>query len=193
MHLETESTSHGEVPTQSVEDGASSATGHPCLEEGCNYNLKNQHEFREHLKLIHGKDFTFIELEFITCYEFLKWKLKFENDNQVQFIKPSGFKKRKHGDIQFFHCFRSGKYHNKGQGKRISQRSTKIYNICTAEIKMYIRENGKIIAKVCNIHYGHGDSLSFMKLTEAEKKTIAHSLKMKIDIPVILEKLRNDI
>ncbi|GBN34017.1 hypothetical protein AVEN_26662-1 [Araneus ventricosus] len=193
MHLETESTSHGEVPTQSVEDGASTATGHPCLEEGCNYNLKNRHEFREHLKLLHGKDFTFNELEFMTYDEFFKWKLKFENDNQVQFIKPSGLKKRKHGYIQYFHCFRSGKYHNKGQGKRITQRSEKIGNICTAEIKMYIRENGKITAKVCNTHYGHGDSLSYMKLTEAEKKTIAHSLKMKIDIPVILEKLRNDM
>ncbi|GBN90609.1 hypothetical protein AVEN_275085-1 [Araneus ventricosus] len=32
-----------------------------------------------------------------------------------------------------------------------------------------------------------------MKLTEAEKNTITHSLKMKIDIPVILEKLRNDM
>ncbi|GBN01789.1 hypothetical protein AVEN_57924-1 [Araneus ventricosus] len=60
-------------------------------------------------------------------------------------------------------------------------------------MKALLSENGKIIAKICNTHCGHGDSISFFANNKAEKNKVANLLKMKIDISIILETLREDM
>ncbi|GBN01390.1 hypothetical protein AVEN_110443-1 [Araneus ventricosus] len=192
-NLGSESASSVEVSAQSSRAGTSSSFGYPCLEKECSYYLKNRQELRQHLLFIHGKNFIFDELEFSNYSEFMEWKLTFEKENEIHFIKQCGIKKRKHGYLQYFYCFRSGRYRKEGQGKRASQRSRKTDSLCTAEIKAIISENGRVIVKICNTHYGHDNSVPFLQLTTAEKNKIANLLKMKIDISVILENIREDM
>ncbi|CAL1299734.1 unnamed protein product, partial [Larinioides sclopetarius] len=132
---ESESGSCVEVPVHRLEAGTSNSVGYPCLEKECSYYLKNRQELRQHLVFIHGKNFIFNEFEFSSYAEFVEWKLSFEKENQIQFIKHCGIKKRKHGDLQYFYCFRSGRCRKEGHGKRANHKYRKADSLCTAEIK----------------------------------------------------------
>ncbi|GFQ80780.1 uncharacterized protein TNCT_333491 [Trichonephila clavata] len=121
------------------------------------------------------------------------WKNIYEKEEQVHFVKRFGGKKVRSGRLIYFYCFRSGKHCSRSKGIRNVYKSIKTNNLCTAEIKLILRENGAVTLKMCSTHYGHGNSLPFLRLTGEEKKRIACSLEKKIEVSVILENIRNDM
>ena len=116
----------------------------------------------------------------------MDWKEHHENDSLSSFVLHSSPKQRENYVIYYYYCNRTGKFKQKGTGKRSlkQQGTSKLGGHCTAYIRVKEYESGEVEAKICD-HHIHEKELVHLPLSDSVRKMIAAKLQEGVSISSI--------
>ncbi|XP_063969505.1 uncharacterized protein LOC135157532 isoform X1 [Lytechinus pictus] len=127
---------------------------------------------------------------------FLRWKRQYEQTNKCSFVTAKGATETEQVSMQTFYCNRSGFFTSKGSGKRSqkAQGSCKINGHCTAGISAKTcLMTGSVGVVLTKTHYGHGEDLGHLKLSQEERIAIGQKLAQGISVDRILDDIRSSL
>ena len=129
--------------------------------------------------------------------EFQRWKDEYEGGSDTLFVKSTGEKGQgSTTTTTYYYCNRSGIFYSKGTGQRHvkSQGSSKLNAHCTAAITVRRNIHSTILhIFVCKSHYGHTCSLGHIRLSEADRLSIAGQLSQGVTFERILDNIRDNV
>ncbi|GAB6031916.1 hypothetical protein CHUAL_014010 [Chamberlinius hualienensis] len=174
IHMQTQ---HG-IDVTTLFKGRNSRMG--CLH--CEMTFKMAKELCKHYEEIHGIMLDVDHLEFNTFDDFMAWKKEIEVETSSSFVRYSGDRRSKNGELVYlmFRCRRSGHHVTRGIGLRRMKRngSVRINGHCPARIQASRGVDGHVQVTFTKTHLGHNDEPSGLsveqhrELEEAKSKFI---------------------
>lgn len=148
----------------------------------------------KHLQKMHNVDIEYELYEFINFDEFLAWKQTMERETASSYVKMHGTYKTETHIKTKYSCHRSGKFVQKGKGKRHlkMQGSKKINAYCPAQMEVVIEEH-KCSVKFLKTHVGHKQELLHLNLTEQDRTEIAEKISQNIPFDTILNDISDSL
>ena len=131
--------------------------------------------------------------------EFQRWKDENERGSDTLFVKSTGEKGQgSTTTTTYYYCNRSGIFYSKGTGQRHvkSQDSSKLNAHSTAAITVRRNTHSTILHTctfVCKSHYGHTCSLENIRLSEADRLSIAGQLSQGVTFERISDNVRDNV
>lgn len=147
-----------------------------------------------HLQDTHNIDIEYELYEFNSFDEFLMWKQATERETVSSYVKMHGTYKTESHIKTKYSCHRSGKFIQKGKGKRHlkMQGSKKINAYCPAQMEVVIEER-KCSVKFLKTHVGHKQELSHLNLTEEDRLEIAEKIQKNVPFDTILNDISDSL
>lgn len=148
----------------------------------------------DHLQQTHNIEIEYELYEFTSFDHFLLWKQTMERETASSYVKLHGTYKTETHTKTKYSCHRSGKFIQKGTGKRHlkMQGSKKINAFCPAHLEVLIEEH-KCSVSFLKTHVGHKQELLHLNLTEQERQEIAEKIVNDVPFDTILNDIQDSL